>query len=267
MFETLFYGVFVPLFAFFMYLQWGKRKESKTAGGVMVLVFSIILFFFISTQWFLLVLGCYEIYMDIPLGYDTEIEFADWSDTGSVVLFALYVIQVWMGDVFLVYRLYYVSQRSIRYIIFPCMVCVATMVSASGLLRSIATEDVYDPASLAKIRRWGIATFSMTLTENTFCATMISFHIWRMNHDIRFTAQSKTGRVLRIFIESAGMWIVLMFITFFLFLANTPTWLTMLHLTNPILGISFCFMMARLFLLSREELNLTVKTGGRYVYA
>jgi len=204
--ETLFYGVFIPIFALSMYLQWERRKRSKTTGRILVFCFSIVLFFFISVQWLLLLLACYEIYMGVDRGPATEQAFTDWSDPGSVVLFALYEIQVWMGDVVLVYRLYYVSRKSIQHIIFPCIMCVATMACAINLLHSIAVEDVLDPASVARIHTWGIPTFAMTLTENTYCAFMIAFHIWRTRRDIRYLIKSRLGPVLRIFIESAALW-------------------------------------------------------------
>jgi len=137
------------------------------------------------------------------------------------------------------------------------------IVCAGNLLRAIANEDIHNPVTVARIRTWGIPTFVITLTENTYCAVMIAFHIWETNRDTRFAVrQSKLGAILRIFVESAALWIVLMFTAFFFFLADIPIWVTILHTTNPVLGICFCTMTARLNLLTHDDISLGNTSSG-----
>jgi hypothetical protein len=190
--------------------------------------------------------------MHVDTGRASDLAFSGW-DIGSLVQFGLYEVQVWMGDAILVYRVYYISRKKIRYIVFPCVLCVGSMFCAINLLHSIIIEDVLNPASVARANSWAIPTYIMTLTENIYCAAMITFHIWGTRH-VQYLRQSRLGPVLRIFIECAGFWIVLIFTSFILFLANIPAYIIMQHLTNPALGICFCIMTARLYLLTQDVL-------------
>jgi len=117
---------------------------------------------------------------------------------------------------------------------------------------------------------------------SNFTSALIAFFIWRTHRDVRQATSSslrvrvfawpcESGTdlihlqsVLRIFIESAGMWVFFIFVTFMVYLANETAAYIPLYLvcpvscprstlssslslqTNPILGISFCMMTIRL---------------------
>jgi len=57
----------------------------------------------------------------------SEIAFTDWGETKSLIRFALFEIQVWMGGALLVYLLYGICCKKVRYIVFPCSTPLATM--------------------------------------------------------------------------------------------------------------------------------------------
>jgi len=179
-----------------------------------------------------------------------------------MIRLTLFAVLVWMGDVILLYRLYRVSGKHIQYIIVPCITCVLTVVCSCNYIHLVAVGSLQVPGSLTRIRDWCISTFVITLTENAYCAAVIAFHIWRSHREVRSPTQSNLGPILRIVIESAAPWIVFILITFILYVANTSVYLTVLYLSNPVLGISFCLMTARLNLRTRDTSNSGGNIGG-----
>jgi len=250
--ETLVFGIFLLVFCVSMYLEWEVRTHSKTLGNKITLGFSILLFCLITTHWLLNVWGCYDVYMNVPPGA-REYALLDMSEVKSMIRMTLYEIQVWMGDVILIFRLYYICERRIVKIVFPCITCVAVIVCSSNFLHALYILDLTAPRSVEKIRIWCTATFSLTFVENCYCAGMITAHIWRSQRDMRSMSTRDLRPVLRIFVESAGLWIVFVFVNLVAYVSKSDIFYLFLYLANPILGISFCLMTVRLNLLKRSQ--------------
>jgi len=116
------------------------------------------------------------------------------------------------------------------------------------------------------MKTWSIATFSLSLSENVYCigmssqelceaqpsdriSALIAFFIWKTHHDVRqvglpgfkvyvFTWSYKNSVVhtdrlqpiLRIFIESAGAWVLFILVTFMMYLIDENSCYIFLYL-------------------------------------
>jgi len=251
--ETLVFGIFLLVFCVSMYFEWEIRTHPKTFGKKITLGFLVFLFCLITTHWLLNVWGCYDIYVNVPPGALAEYALLNMSEVKSMIRMTVYEMQVWMGDVILIFRLYYVCGRRIVNIIFPCITCVAAIVCSSNFLHALYVLDLTAPQSIENIRIWCTATLSLTFVENCYCAGMITAYIWRSQRDMRSMSTVDLNPVLRIFVESAGMWIVFMFVNLVAYVSKSNIFYLFLYLANPILGISFSLMTVRLNLLKQPR--------------
>lgn len=107
-------------------------------------------------------------------------------------------------------------------------------VCSSGFIHSVILLDLTVPATIARINHWTTAAFCLTLSwvfrlvsltlhpihklllsENFYCASIIAFHIWRSQSNLKVRQSlnrdpnhqlTSFQPVLRIFVESVGLW-------------------------------------------------------------
>jgi len=250
-FESFFYGVFLIIFAISVNLQWSRyRHESLTFGNKLIFAFSILLCLFITTHWWLNLWGIYMAFFETPDSTARELFFANSGTKLNVARFTVYEVQTWMGDLLLTYRLYHVAGRKLLVVIPPLVTSCCLIICSAHFLYYASRLDLNDsltlPGSLSLIRKWSIATCALTVGENFYCLGLITFFIWGTHRRVHRATSSNLQSVLRIFIESAGMWVLGILVTFIVYLFNEPAYFISLYLTNPVLGISFCMMTVRL---------------------
>jgi hypothetical protein len=218
----------------------------------------------LEQHWILNFWRCYDVFLS-GSGLDTlDDAFANQRNGTNLARFIVYEVQAWMGDCLLVtccskyakpiaytpplkvYRLYYVCGRKWAIVAVPCVMCTALAACGIGLLLTTINGNLLHPESITPFRVWAVACFSLTFGENLYCLVAIAFFIWRTQHDIRQVTTSPLTAVMWIFVESAGMWLLFVALTFFIYLGNTAVSLAFAYITNPMLGISFCLMITRL---------------------
>jgi hypothetical protein len=200
----------------------------------------------------------YTVFMNVEVGLAREIAFADLAAKKALTMLVIYEMQVWMGDAILVWRLWLVSNKNLKIVAAPALTCTGLLVCSCGFLKACSVSKLTDPASLQLVRNWCIAAFSVSLFENLFCSSMIVWQMYRSQHDVRHLTQSNLTSIMRIFIECAGLWIVVVIITFVTYLVNNYVYFIFYYMANPILGVSFCLMIVRLNLRTRKS------TSGQY---
>lgn len=250
-FETFFFGIFLIVFGVSLNMQWNQHKrEPLTFGNKLVFAFSILLCLFITFHWWMNLWGIYVAFLQIPNETARELYIADMGAKLSLVRLTIYEIQTWMGDFLLIYRLYYVAGRRWLVVIPPIVTSCCLITCSAHFLYYTSKIDLTQPLTLPETlwmqEKWSIATFVLTVAENIYCLALIAFFIWRAHSGIHSATQSNLQSVLRIFVESAGMWVLCILITFIVYLTNRPAFYIPYYLTNPILGIAFCMMKIRL---------------------
>jgi len=227
-----------------------------------LLAFSILLCCLQTTHWWLNLWGCYDIYMNVDRGLPTEFAFANQAEIKSVVRLAFYEIQVWFGDAVLVWRLYLVCGRKLKYIAVPVVTCIGLLTCSCFFIQTTSKLDLTKPETLVPVRDWSIGAFSLSLFENIYCTSMIAFHIWRGQRDVRYVSQSNLNPILRIFVESAGLWTIVALATFIAYLKNNYVFYTLYYMANPIMGICFCMITVRLNLRTRQRTAPSAQYSG-----
>jgi len=179
--------------------------------------------------------------------------FANQRNGTNLARFIVYEVQAWMGDCLLIYRLYHVCGRRWSVVAVPCIMCSALVVSGFCLLMTTVKLNFLDPQSMKPFHAWAVACFALTFGENLYCLVAIAFFIWRAQCDVRHVTTSPLTAVMWIFIESAGIWLLFVALTFFVYLGDPTVSLAFVYITNPMLGISFCLMITRLNLHSQSR--------------
>jgi len=250
--ESLLYGAFIMTFIAAAVTQWERwRQEKLKTGNKLVMGFSILLLCFISTHWILNFWRCYDVFLSGSDLSSIDDAFSNQRNGTNLARFIVYEVQAWMGDCLLIYRLYHVCGRKWRIIAIPCIMCASLVACGLCLLRSTVKLNFLDPTSTGPFHTWAVVCFTLTFGENLYCLVAIAFFIWRAQSDIRYVTTSPLSAVLWIFIESAGIWLLFIGLTFFVYLGDPTISLAFVYITNPMLGISFCLMVARLNLHSQ----------------
>ncbi|KAF9651781.1 hypothetical protein BDM02DRAFT_525377 [Thelephora ganbajun] len=225
--ESLIYGAFIMIFIAAAVTQRERWKHEKLrTGNKLVMGFSILLLGFISTHWILNFRRCYDVFLSGSDLATMEGLFANQRNATNLARFIVYEVQAWMGDCLLIYRLYHVCGLKL---------------------------NVLDPESTGPFHTWAVVCFTLTFGENLYCLVAIALFIWRAQYDIRHVTTSPLTAVMWIFIESAGMWLLFVGLTFFVYLGDPTVSLAFVYITNPMLGVSFCLMVTRLNLHSQRR--------------
>lgn len=252
--ESLLYGAFIVIFIAAAVTQWERWKHEKLrTGNKLVMCFSILLLGFISTHWILNFWRCYDVFLSGSDLSTIDNAFSNQRNGTNLARFIVYEVQAWMGDCLLIYRLYHVCGQRWRIVAIPCAMCTTLVACGLILLKTTVNLDYLDPESTRPFRTWAVACFTLTFGENLYCLAAIAFFIWRAQVDIRYVTTSPLTAVLWIFIESAGMWLLFVGLTFFVYVGDPTVSLAFVYITNPMLGISFCLMVTRLNLHSQRR--------------
>jgi len=252
--ESLLYGAFIVIFIAAAVTQWERWKHEKLKiGNKLVMGFSILLLGFISTHWILNFRRCYDVFLSGSDLATKDHAFSNQSNATNLARFIVYEVQAWMGDCLLIYRLYYVCGRKWRIVAIPCTMCAALAVCGVFLLKATVRLNFLDSESTKPFHMWAVVCFTLTFGENIYCLLAIAFFIWRARSNMRDITTSSLTAVLWIFIESAGIWLLFVGLTFFVYVGDPTVSLAFVYITNPMLGISFCLMVTRLNLHSRRR--------------
>lgn len=263
-FETLFFGIFLVVFCISAHMQWTRHKQEPLAfGNKLVFVFSIFLCLFITSHWWLNLWGIYVAFLQTPNEAARELYIANAATKLSLARLTIYEIQTWMGDFLLVYRLYHVAGRRWLVVIPPIVTACCLIICSGHALYYTSKIDFTQPQTLPEIvslqYKWSLSTFVVTISENIYCLALVTFFIWRTHRGVHRATSSNLQSVLLIFIESAGMWVICILITFIVFLTNQTACYIPLYVTNAVLGIAFCMMTIRLQL---RDKGTTIGSGS-----
>jgi len=196
--------------------QWERwRCEKLRTGNKLVMGFSVLLLGFISTHWILNLRRCYDVFLSGSDLATMDRAFGNQRNATSLARFIVYEVQAWMGDCLLIYRLYHVCGRKWCIIAPPCAMCTALVVCGLCLLKTTVKLNFLDPESMRPFHTWAVVCFSLTFGENLYCVIAIAFFIWRSQSEIHHATISPLTAVMWIFVESAGIWLLFVGLTFF----------------------------------------------------
>ncbi|KAH7886573.1 hypothetical protein F5I97DRAFT_2016915 [Phlebopus sp. FC_14] len=191
--RSVLFGLYVILSSGCLYMllrrpgpRGNRQPLNKTLLGI-----TIVLFLLIASHWVVCVVRVFRAfiyYAEQKGGPDAYLEYA--GNPLYVVKTALNMLQVFVGDLTMVYRLYIVWGRSWRIIVAPVITSIGLLTSGLVVIYLFATISEGSNIFAGTITHWVIAVFITTFVTNVVVSSLITFRIWSINRRVRSALHS-----------------------------------------------------------------------------
>ncbi|TFK34232.1 hypothetical protein BDQ12DRAFT_727017 [Crucibulum laeve] len=172
------------------------------------------------------------------------------SEKKNVAKTVLYILQTFVGDFTMIYRLFIVWGRDWRIILLPSLSSLGLLVAGSGASYSFAHLKSGESVFVSSAGHWIVAVFVTTLTSNV----IVTGKIWSIDKKTNKLARSGNAMfVVQIILESAGLYTISLIVTHIGYLTNQTYEFVALDATSPIIGISFSLIIVRVGLGASTE--------------
>jgi len=253
-FQTLLVGAFIPLLIVASYAQWKKVSRGQELNLVTALT-TIFFGLVIPIHW---ALGMRRVLLAAlypPSGLTVDQFLEPPYGPDEITRWAIFQLELVVGDFVMIYRMYHIYNKSILACVIPSIVTSGLIVISFGLTNSLRTLNTL--AAYNTYEDWTTACFCVTLFNSTFMSAAISHRLWKVNQGTlvsgtHFKSDSVVLRAMRVLVESAALWTFFVLANFFAFLAKSNLSVTFLHMTGPVVGISFCLIIVRLGAITAE---------------
>ncbi|KAJ7088621.1 hypothetical protein C8R44DRAFT_442856 [Mycena epipterygia] len=215
------YGIYVVI-AYQCVRRLVRRTDEWTSSRVALLAYTILLFV-LQTVYF--VAGCKWSEIEfVETLMDPAVFASQQSSTLAVLKGAVYTVNIWLADAFLLYRAYIVWGRN-YVVFFPMLTYLGSIAMGMGLLVEISKPGAV--FGQAAIINFGTPFWSLSVATNVLSTILIAGRLAyrrRAIHQIRkdqarYTRNSTTS-TSAIFAESAGLYAVAALIYIPLFARN-----------------------------------------------
>ncbi|KIP05774.1 hypothetical protein PHLGIDRAFT_119540 [Phlebiopsis gigantea 11061_1 CR5-6] len=132
------------------------------------------------------------------------------SSSLNIAGLALFLIEIFVSDLLMIYRLWVIWQRSWPAVV-PPIICYIACIACSGIfLHDISIlpsgSDLFNPADT----KWLIAGVAMTCTVTIYCTCLLSYKLWSSQRAVRHaTTYSRSWsayRIIAVLVESAALY-------------------------------------------------------------
>ncbi|KAH7912484.1 hypothetical protein BJ138DRAFT_1112280 [Hygrophoropsis aurantiaca] len=276
--QSVLFGAYIVLFVACLYVLLAKRRphrgnklRRRQPVNRTLFTISMILFLLIASHWVVSIARLFPAFIyDVFSvgGSDAYLAFA--GNPSYVAKTALYVAQMFVGDITMVYRLYIVWGRSWRVIIAPVITTSALLAAGVGAVYSFARIQRGVPIFTSTSGSWIVTVFATSLTTNIIVTSLITCRILSVNRGIRsYTPQSGSytprslTKIITIVLESAGIYTVCLTITHVSYLTKAMFQFTALDVTSPAIGIAFSLIIVRVGLGWATEGQISTSVTSR----
>jgi len=253
MIQSILYGIYFVLFTRTMAVLL-SRKIMRTEMYRVMIVTAIVMWIIATAHLTVGGVRVVRIFAQerSPDGSSTTSpSFDRFSTVTGITSVGLNLIQVIVGDGFLLYRMAVVWGRDWRFYVFPLILLVAGMVSVAGVIHELNTAS--NGAYLVNTG-WIISFIAMTLSTNIFCTSLIAVKIWKINSlSSQFVAHSLTP-VMLVVVESGAIYSCCLIALLVCYLTGSWGQYLILDSIASIVGCVFSMVIVRLGLgLSRPD--------------
>ncbi|KAI0332758.1 hypothetical protein GY45DRAFT_1320671 [Cubamyces sp. BRFM 1775] len=200
--ESFFWGIYTLLFGMTMYSIYQKRKDGINRFTTVSLVLLYLLASAHMSLGLVRLIQGFIIYRDTigPIEY-----FASVFIRVNMAKDYLYITNMFLGDLIVVWRLYIVWGKSILCAALPFLMCVAEFVAGYG-----ATSQWLLPHPNGwEMLRWGTAMFTISMVTNILVTAVIASRIWYVSMRTRQVMGVDSGgrynRVILLIVESGAL--------------------------------------------------------------
>ncbi|KAF7347955.1 hypothetical protein MSAN_01747600 [Mycena sanguinolenta] len=221
--ESLFYGVYVILASYILYLMIMRHQErsrhsnsnynftnrrcfnSPFLSPVALGVFSV--FMAVTAHWVLNVVRLYTAFHDCQAGcLGPQRFYSDYSQTTEVLKYALMTVSISVGEALIIHHLWVVWGFRTLIIIVPSTALLGFTTFGIALTYQLSNYSVDDSAFKAAFRRWCSGICFCTIGTSTYTTVFIWYKLWNTSRATTSLAlRSSLTKIIRIFLNSAAL--------------------------------------------------------------
>lgn len=185
---------------------------------------------------------------------------ADVTQQTYILKHALYVLQTLLADGVVIYRCY-VVWRSIWIIILPSMLwCSVAVTGVIGLYCASQSGSSSGDMDAQVLSSWVTAFFAFTIATNLLSSGLLVYRIWLIesNASTARTTNSTMIPLMRVLMDTAVLYSVVLFIALFCFVCSNNGEVVMLDMVMPIVSISFYMVLVRIAITRNTRNNSNI---------
>ncbi|KAJ7791958.1 hypothetical protein B0H14DRAFT_2933791 [Mycena olivaceomarginata] len=259
--ETLFYGLFLFMFLTSTFVLYRKRARGQTsllkAVNLPLLSISAIMFIFGTIHLGMDAYRTMESFVYYPRG---PLAYLIASGTNTPLFVSknvIYHAQTFLGDIFMIYRLYKVWAGN-KLICLPFILCfVASIAAGAGALATQTLRKPWQSIFNHPLHNWPLAFLAMTLVVNTGCTVLIVYRIWSANRETKLLNVGTLVPVAVVMLESGLLYTIVTAIQLAMFLKGSAAYKIAQDAGMQIIGLIFCGIIASVGLGLSDTTNRT----------
>ncbi|KAH7912488.1 hypothetical protein BJ138DRAFT_1112284 [Hygrophoropsis aurantiaca] len=250
--QSLLFGVYILLFIASIYVLTANRRRTSDKAAYRppvnktLFTISISLFLLIASHWVISISRLFPafIYDDYAIG-DSDVYLGSAGNPVYVAKIALYVAQMVVADITMVYRLYTVWGHSWRVIIAPVITTATLLTAGIGAVDSFSRIPKGLSMFAGKSSGWIATVFGASLATNAIVTASITYRIWSINRNIPSLSSDRLTKVTVIILESAALYTVCLIVTHVSYLVKINFDYVALDVTSPAIGIACSLIIVR----------------------
>ncbi|KAJ7029717.1 hypothetical protein C8F04DRAFT_744670 [Mycena alexandri] len=156
-------------------------------------------------HWILNVARLFLAFQNLDDTLGPRIFYADLSHATEVAKYAFLVAAIFIGDSFLIHRMWVIWGHCTRITIFPILTLMGSLTFGMGLVYQLSTYNSTDNIFESVFRRWttGICFFSLSTTAYT--TGFVWYKLWETTRTLRDLGMRSLASIIRIFVDSAAL--------------------------------------------------------------
>ncbi|KAE9402953.1 hypothetical protein BT96DRAFT_1017344 [Gymnopus androsaceus JB14] len=223
-----------------------KLKRYNTV----LLTSNLLLFMLISAHWVVQIIRSQRAFIDTAgePGDPASVYYSFPADYMNLLKESLYLMQTFIGDCTMIYRLWIVYNKKVYVISFPVVIITAYATSAIAVVIALGKTTLGENIFISSAGSWAITVFVTTVAQvlNVIITSLISYRIWSVQHQVKGIVQGGgLMSVVHIIIESAALYTTTALLTLIGYSTEQLWQFITIDMISPIIGISFTLISVR----------------------
>jgi len=169
--------------------------------------------------------------------------FAVLAEPTSVIKSVIWVTQTVLGDAFVIYRAYIVWGHNRWVVLFPICCSMGTAIAGYGACAAFARST--PNTSVFAITNWITSLFSLSLSTNIICTSLVAFRIWSTHRRVKDYGATNLWPVMIIVIESGAIYSAGLISLLVTYAVGSNGQYPALDAELPLVGIAFNLIIVR----------------------
>ncbi|TBU27905.1 hypothetical protein BD311DRAFT_664523 [Dichomitus squalens] len=235
---------------------WGLRRSPLILANVLLML-TVTVHFGYSAKRIILAM------VNEGGGEAAVLFFTDLRERTQVARLILLVIDMFLGDVVITYRVWLVWGKNYWITLFPVLTVIGVIVAGSGMVHQFTLSHSDTGVFTEAVAPWITATCVTTVwcVDNMYLSAVIGYRVWTSNRLLRNTGVLGDGRSLlnsmAILVESAAFWTSWVVLYLIWYLTGSPLEAIGSGTAPVVIGITFMLITVRVGLGLGQETRPT----------